>query len=248
MGIFKNLEILWESVTGVRTEDPAPFLRILSFIVLAIGIAWAVYNYYRSVNVADLYQNSYSEINPMAHRNDSEITQLANNVRALISMRQGGRVLAASINEMNRRLFNDDANYLAENAPDTAPKSSELPKSSDIITIPGTSEELRVTVKAVLISGRERIAVVDLPNAKGVIIRQGGKIPMINARVLKINNDSVILSINGKRLLASFGETAKTDEKNSPASSKKKRDNDAIPTQSLQEVLKSHQGLYDLIR
>ncbi|MBQ7560839.1 MAG: hypothetical protein IJS99_03240 [Synergistaceae bacterium] len=255
MEIRKNLEILWESVTGVRTEDPAPFLRILSFIILALGIAWAVFSYYRSVRIADLYQDSFTEIASLSQRNDSEITQLANNVRALISMRQGGRVLAASINEMNRRLFNDEASYLAENVPDTAPGSSPLPKSSDVITMPGSSEELRVTVKAILLSQREKIAVIDLPNSKGVIIRQGGRIPAINARVLKINNDSVILSINGRKLLASFGngESAKTDEKNNnslllPPASSKKRDNEAIPTRSLQEVLKSHQGLYDLIR
>jgi len=255
MEIRKNLEILWESVTGVRTEDPAPFLRILSFIILAIGIAWAVFSYYRSVRIADLYQDSFTEIASLSQWNDSEITQLANNVRALISMRQGGRVLAASINEMNRRLFNDEASYLAENAPETAPGNLPgLPKSSDVITMPGSSEELRVTVKAILLSQREKIAVIDLPNSKGVIIRQGGRIPAINARVLKINNDSVILSINGRKFLASFGngESAKTDEKNNnlllPPASSKKRDNEAIPTRSLQEVLKSHQGLYDLIR
>ena len=206
MGILKNLEILWESVTGVRTEDPAPFLRIFSFVVLLIGIIWAAFNYYRTVKMADLYQTSYSEVNTFSRQNNSEIIKLADNVRALISMRQGGRILAASINDMNRRLFNDDAKYLSssENSPET---EQEI------------SKELRVTVKAVLISSHERIAVIDLPSARGVIIRQGGKIPAINARVLKIDKDGVILSVNGKKFLASFNETVKTDEKsNSPAS------------------------------
>ena len=204
---MKNLEILWESVTGVRTEEPAPLLRILSFIILLIGIIWAVFNCYKIVKMSDLHQESYSEkINTFSRQNNNEIIKLANNVRALISMRHGGQILAASINNMNRRLFNDDANYLSssENSPET---------EQDI------SKELRVTVKAVLISNRERIAVIDLPSARGVIIRQGGKIPAINARVLKIDKDGVILSVNGKNLLASFNESAKTDEKsNSPAS------------------------------
>ena len=225
---MKNLEILWESVTGVRTEDPAPFLRIISFIVLVIGIIWAVFNYYRTVKIADLYQTSYSENTPViTAKNDSEMTKLANNVRAIISMRQGGRILAASINDMNRRLFNDDINYSAENSPETN------------LTMRGNSEELRVTVKAILLSGRERIAVIDLPNSRGVIIRQGVKIPEINARVLRINKDSVMLNVNGKNLLASFNEATKTDEQNnSPASVNIKSDNAAIPIQSSQEVLK----------
>ena len=219
---MKNLEILWESVTGVRTEEPAPFLRILSFIILLIGIIWAVFNCYKIVKMSDLHQESYSEkINTFSRQNNNEIIKLANNVRALISMRHGGQILAASINNMNRRLFNDDANYLSssENSPETEQDISKELRVTVKAVLISNRERIAVTVKAVLISNRERIAVIDLQGAKGVIIRQGGKIPAINARVLKIDKDGVILSVNGKNFLASFNETAKTDEKsNSPAS------------------------------
>ncbi|MBQ7576675.1 MAG: hypothetical protein IJT21_00230 [Synergistaceae bacterium] len=228
--ISQNFTILWECLTGVRIDEPSKVIRLLFFSVLAMGIFWAVYSYYRSISIANLHQDSFYSDNPVIPHNDGGIGDLADHIQGVIAMRHGGKILAESINNMNRRLFNDDANYLADTAPDKAPEKSASPASSDVVTIPGTSDPLQVTVKAVLIAGKDRRAVIDTNNAKGLIIRQGGKIPSLNARVTRITKDGVTLRINGLNFLASFGQpSAKAESNQSDNKNGETITNDKVP-------------------
>ena len=184
----------WEILTGVFDDDRSKLLRIMSFVMLFMGCIWAGLNYFKADRIADLSQEMEvsSHVQSIRGRNEA-MEKLMEAAKAVGTMRRGGEAIANAISEMNTSPFNidgyneygiEDLSGLSEFAPEAVPEREE--------------QRQEVLIKALMISGRNRYAVIDYAAARGAVIRQGQELPGGGGRVVRITAEGITVRDNGK--------------------------------------------------
>ena len=192
MGKLREAYIyLWENLSGIQISEKSKILRIINFSVLIIGSVWAVMNYLSSETLSEI--STDAQLITRHSRVDTNINKLIENINLVRHNREDGAILAGSMTAMNRRLFNTDAGYdnninlnelnLAENGNLTVPE----------INLPKQIERPQLEVKAVMLSGKNRLAVINIPGNNALIVKRGYKLPGGSGQITAINRDSVTL-------------------------------------------------------
>ena len=184
----------WETLTGVYDDDRSKLLRIMSFVMLFMGCIWAGLNYFKADRIANLEEEIDHPITAERTRGRNEtLEKLMEAARTVGTMRRGGEAIANSISNMNASPFNiegyneygiEDLSGLTEFAPESVPDHEE-----------NRQEPL---IKALMVSGRTRYAVIDYADKKGAVIRQGQKLPGGEGRVVRITAESITVRENNK--------------------------------------------------
>ena len=184
----------WETLTGVYDDDRSKLLRIMSFVMLFMGCIWAGLNYFKADRMANLEETIENPAVRERERGRNEtLEKLMEAARAVGTMRRGGEAIANSISQMNTSPFNidgynelglEDLSGLSEFAPEAVPEREE-----------NRQEPL---IKALMVSGRTRYAVIDYANKKGAVIRQGQELPEGGGRVVRITAESITVRENNK--------------------------------------------------
>lgn len=239
MGNLKSAFIfLWENLSGIQIGERSKILRLIYFSVLIMGSVWAVMNYLKSEELSEISPDS--QIVTRRSRTDTNINKLIERINLVKHQREDGSILAGSMTAMNRRLFNTDIENingtdnmtLAENGNLNLPEAPVIQE----ITPP------EIEVKAVMLTGRNRLAVINTPNNTGLIVKRGNKLPGGLGRITAINRDSVTLSYEKRNFVYSLsgqGAGAKnTTQANNNNSSRR----------SLRENMQSRIDIQDLYR
>lgn len=184
----------WEILTGVFDDNQSKLLRILCFTLLFMGCVWAGLNYFKADRIANLEEQVDLPIASRHKRGRNEtLEKLMEAARAVGTMRRGGEAIANSISQMNTSPFNiegynefgiEDLSGVSEFAPESVPEREEN------ITEP--------LIKALMVSGKIKYAVVDYADKKGAVIRQGQKLPGGEGRVVRITAESITVRENNK--------------------------------------------------
>ncbi len=190
----------WETLTGVLDDDRAKIIRLTSFAVLFLGIIWAGLNYFRAERISNLDEDmdSYSASAPGGQGSETlnKLTEIAQTVG---TMRKGGEAIAESLSSMNTMPFNiegynelglEDLNTTAHHQqghvdgqePDQQPEQQE-------------QEPPHISVKALMLSGANKYAVIDYAAEKGRVIRQGQRLPDGEGRVVRINQEGITVRL-----------------------------------------------------
>ena len=197
----------WETLTGVFDDDHSKLIRISSFAVLAIGIVWAALNYFQAQRVADL-ETEYTNYSDMNQRNahNETLDKLMAIAKTVGTMRRGGAAIAEAISQKNVKPFNIAGyNVLGlEDLNSTATHDysrTDIPQQDNgIIDVPEPPEEQppELMIKALMLAGKNKYAVINYASKEGHVIRQGQELPGGGGRVVRITKDGITVRFNGK--------------------------------------------------
>lgn len=203
--IHDSFIYFWECITGVLEDNKAKMLRISAFVTLLIGMIWAAWNYFEASSVSNLNEDgNYLEAEMMvqqaaAQREHQTLMKIAEVASAVNAMRNGGLAIAESMNGMNRRLFNIDGfnEFGMENLSGTGTGTGDSFVDSVNATAsnPAKTEENKevyeVSVRAVMVSDKTKIAVIDAGGKKGVIVHPGQELPGGFGHVVRIKSNGL---------------------------------------------------------
>ena len=190
----------WECITGVLEDNKARMLRLATFVTLLIGMIWAAWNYFEASTISNTNEEgSYLEAEmrvqqAAAQRENQTLKKIAEVAAAVNTMRNGGLAIAESMNGMNRRLFNIDGfnDFGMEDISGTGTGTGDSfvdavnATASNPAPTQQEQQEVQLSVKAVMLSDKSKIAIVDTGGKKGVIIRVGSELPGGVGRVVRI--------------------------------------------------------------
>ena len=199
----------WEVLTGVFDDDRSRFIRLSGFAVLFLGMLWAGYNYFQAERIANLDEELSDYFSAGAGAQHGETMEKLSELAETVGMmRRGGENLAESLSGMNVNPFNiagydemgledlntpvggyDNANAYSE-APDTPQEQQQQEQQEE-------KEEL--VIKAVMLSGRTRYAVIDYAQNEGYVIRQGQQLPGGTGRVVRITREGITVRRTGSK-------------------------------------------------
>ena len=198
----------WETLTGVLDDDRSKIIRLMSFAVLFLGIIWAGLNYFKAERISNLDDDigSYSSSISSGKNNETfnKLTEIAQTVG---TMRKGGEAIAASLSQMNTMPFNIEgynalgledlnttANHQQGHVTEENPEEQEAPQQQE-------KQPPHIMVKALMLSGRNKYAVIDYSSKKGHVIRQGQKLPDGEGRVVRINQEGITVRLDDKEVI-----------------------------------------------
>lgn len=196
---------VWETLTGVLDDNRSKIIRLSGFVLLFLGIIWAALNYFRAERIANLDENmdSYASSIHTSHSSDAlnKLTEMAQTVG---TMRRGGEAIAESLSSMNTLPFNidgyDEMGLEDLNSTANSPQGHADGQISD--QQPEQEKQPpQVMVKALMLSGRNRYAVIDYADKKGHVIRQGQKLPDGEGRVVRINQEGITVRLDDKEVV-----------------------------------------------
>ena len=192
----------WECITGVLEDNKARLLRISAFVTLLIGIIWAAWNYFEASTISNkTEEGAYIEAEmraqqATAQRENQTLKKIADLASTVNAMRNGGLAIAESMNGMNRNLFNLDRYNEAgmEDLSGTGDAFVDAVNATASNPAPNQKQEQEVHevfVRAVMLSDKDKIAVVDAGGKRGVIIRPGQELPGGAGRVVRIKSNGL---------------------------------------------------------
>ena len=203
--IHDSLVYFWECLTGVIEDNQARLLRITAFVTLLIGIIWAAWNYFEASTISNTSEEgSYLEAEmraqqATAQRENQTLKKIADVAATVNDIRNGGLAIAEQLNGMNRNLFNLDRynEFGMEDLSGTGSTGDDFVDSvnataSNPAPEQNQKEEVHeVFVRAVMLSDKDKIAVVDAGGKRGVIIRPGQELPGGAGRVVRIKSNGL---------------------------------------------------------
>ena len=192
----------WECITGVLEDNKARLLRISAFVTLLIGIIWAAWNYFEASTISNkTEEGAYIEAEmraqqATAQRENQTLKKIADLASTVNAMRNGGLAIAEQMNGMNRNLFNLDRYTAAgmEDLSGTGDAFVDAVNATASNPAPNQKQEQEVHevfVRAVMLSDKDKIAVVDAGGKRGVIIRPGQELPGGAGRVVRIKSNGL---------------------------------------------------------
>ena len=202
----------WEVLTGIFDDDTSKIIRLSSFAVLAFGMLWAGWNYFQAAKIAnldealDIYQSAGTP-----HTHSDTLEKLSEAAEIVGRMRRGGEDIAHSLSGMNVNPFNiagyDDMGLEDLNTPvggydnANAYNDSTAGGSQEVQHNEHEQEEQReeLLVKALMLSGKTRYAIIDYASKQGYVIRQGQELPGGTGRVIRINRDGITVRKTGSK-------------------------------------------------
>ena len=197
----------WETLTGVFDDDRSKLIRLSGFAVLSLGIIWATLNYFQAQRVADL-DEAYTNYSDMAQRNahNETLDKLEAIAKTVGTMRRGGAAIAEAISQKNVKPFNiagynvlglEDLNSTATH---DYSNTDILQQDNGIIDVPEPPEEQppELMIKALMLAGKNKYAVINYASKEGHVIRQGQELPGGGGRVVRITKDGITVRFNGK--------------------------------------------------
>ena len=181
----------WEILTGVLSDHRSTIIRLSCFALLVLGGMYAVLGYFNAERIANtnepLDDNATFDF-AFPPPSDEGLNRIAELAQTVNTMRQGSEVLAGSLGGMNRNLFTVDGydEFGLEDLSGTG------------VSAPGENKQAPppIEVKAVIISRKQRIAVMNAAGEMGLIVRRGTELPAGAGRVIKIIQDGVTVRVN----------------------------------------------------
>lgn len=203
----------WETVTGVFDDERSKIIRLSSFVILSLGIIWAGLNYFQAKKIANLDEDysSYSEIASQNRTNNETLEKLVDIAQTVGTMRRGGAAIAETIsgagkmpfniagyNELGLEDLNSTASFKYKPALTTSGDSVE---TVDIPEAPADEEQPpEMVIKALMLAGRDKYAVINYASKAGHVIRQGQELPGGGGRVVRITQEGITIRFNGKEI------------------------------------------------
>lgn len=202
----------WEVLTGVYEDDRAKLIRWLCFFLLFAGIMWAALNYFRAGRISNLSEEFSPSDQPSASRDTSLIERATAVAEMIGTMRTGGAAIAQQMSAMNRKPFNiegfgeDGIGDISGTPEITVPEQQPVEQQRD-----------NIVVKALMLSRKDKYAVIDFASHKGLIVKLGRSLPGEAGRVVRITREGITVRKNGKEEKYALGQNGAASKDSKPS-------------------------------
>ena len=206
--VIETFAEFWEILTGIFNDNRSKIIRLVCFGVLALGAIWAAFNYFRADMLANTEVEVYrQEQSGRRREDDASIQRIMNLANTIQSMREGGEAIARAIQNSHTKPFNIDG-YNETGLESLGEIISAEPEPKPVIV--EQVDEFQppsLNIKAVMLAGKNRVAVIDMPDEKGYLIKRGQLLPDgSGGRVTKIKKDGITVRIDGREVQYELSE------------------------------------------
>ena len=180
----------WNKLTGVDNEGSAAGVRLLFFLLFLLGTVGAGYRYYE-MQLLGQDKIFVPSTTPQTEESDkSRLDAMIEQVRSASALRSNSFIWARSMKDLGKNIFDDPTKWVE------APSSEEGPVPPLIEPVEPPPD---IVVRAIMILGKERKAVMDIAGlGSGMIVRQGDTFMGKKGRIVKIAADKVVVRWAGK--------------------------------------------------
>ncbi|MBQ7264144.1 MAG: hypothetical protein IJR14_10565 [Synergistaceae bacterium] len=186
---------VWGNFTGVSNEGSARTWRLLFFLLFLLGSAFAVYSY---LKLKELREEKYfsPSVTPTSVEADKKrLDGMVSEVRDASTRRSNSYMSAQVMRDLNKYVFDPPSSTL---------DPVEYPEDRPLLAQPPTPEPPVVpppdiTVKAIMVMGKTRVAVMDIAGVgSGMLVRPGDTFMNRKGRIVRIADDRVVVRWDGK--------------------------------------------------
>mgnify|MGYP007101829657 CR=1 FL=1 len=195
-----SFAFVWNVSSGVHDDKNSRISRFVLFGVLAACIGLVCFLIYRgTMPLLSFGKRAIRPEIPAIISDRESMNNLLNQSQAAMMMQTNAQNLANSMATMNRRLFTDDPedSQTPENLAEIRAKLDNLDNVD--ITSGANPEKIsdddepNITIKALLLSGKNNSAVIDTNGKKGILVRVGTLLPDSDIRVIRVNSRGIKL-------------------------------------------------------
>ena len=182
----------WGNLTGVNNEGNVRAIRLLFFLIFLLGTGWAVWSYMQGLELIELEEAHAVSRTNQAQVDKNRLDAMIKQVEVTSQLRLGSQY---TVEVMEETL----AKYpFAE--PRMAP---DIPSPSIgdrlAVEMPYIDYPPEITLRGIMIMGKQHIAVMDIPGVgTGMIVRAGDTFMQKKGRVVRIAPDKVVINWGGK--------------------------------------------------
>jgi hypothetical protein len=194
MGWGEAFGAAWNNFTGVSGEGSSSMMiRALFFVLFAAGAALAVFYY---IGSEDLLTPPYinTPAPPSGEADKQRLDAMLGEIKTTSDIRDNSSVMARSMAALSNYPFADPL------ARDDRRIEDELP--SVVTIVPEVIIDYPpegITLRAIMIMGKEQIAVMDIPGAgNGLLVKVGDTFMQRKGRIVRIAPDKVVVRWGGK--------------------------------------------------
>ncbi|GHV36557.1 hypothetical protein FACS1894187_11350 [Synergistales bacterium] len=185
-------------VLSGREENAAKssgLVRVFFLLVFLGGTGWAGFNYYKAQELLKEKQYFPSSTASAAAADKARLNAMVEQVKTASELRIGSVGIAQSINDMAKYVFADPATAPPPVTVDEGIFNQEM--------IPEIVVELPppIMVRAIMMSGKQQVAVMDIPGmSSGIIVKPGDTFAIMQqkGRIVRIAADKVVLNWAGR--------------------------------------------------
>ncbi|MDR2175499.1 MAG: hypothetical protein LBO82_06135 [Synergistaceae bacterium] len=175
------------NLTGTNEEGKR--VRLLFLLLFVGGIGFAVFSYRKSLIL--LEEKSFFPSRPPTETaaDKKRLTDIVNEVKKTSEARANSAVAVRSMQEMGKYVF---AESLSAAPADTGPAEESGEEW-------GEYPPEGIVLRAVMVMGKQSVAVMDIPGVgSGMIFKAGDTFMARRGRIVRITPDKVVLSWGGK--------------------------------------------------
>jgi len=182
----------WRNLTGVNNEGSVRIIRFIFFAVFLLGTAWAVWNYMEGLTLVQLEEFSPTQRPSPARADDQRLKAMISQVEVTSQLRMGS---PEAVDILERTL----AKY---------PFRESVTPPEIVVFDPTIQVDLPpviidyppgITLRAIMIMGKQHIAVMDIPGVgSGMIVKAGDTFMQKKGRVVRIAPEKVVVNWGGK--------------------------------------------------
>ena len=186
----------WKNLTGINNEKNVRTIRWVFFAVFLLGTAWAVWNYLQGMELVEL-EEMYPTPRPnQAQADKNRLDAMVKQVEATSQLRAGSPEAVEILREsLAKYPFSEPRLEPPEPEPEDGRKPFEPPDITVFIDYPPEG----ITLRAIMIMGKQHVAVMDIPGVgTGMIVKAGDTFMQKKGRVVRIATDKVVVNWGGK--------------------------------------------------
>lgn len=205
----------YEMLTGVFNDQEAKITRYLCFGVLAAGLIFAGYSYFKTSvysNVDRPLEDSDNFLEPRA--NTSMLQRVVELARAVDGIRQAGNTIASTMESLHNMPFNLNSEAQEDPIAALSTSGASTPENSTLGISPenpGTVASM-LNVKMIMTDENGRkLAVADVGGEKALVLRRGDKLPD-GSFVSSIRPDGITVIFNKQEHKYTVPEIPKYDK------------------------------------
>ncbi|MDR3265179.1 MAG: hypothetical protein LBT15_04110 [Synergistaceae bacterium] len=190
IGWGEALGTAWGNLTGVNNESSSVrTIRLVFLVVFLGGTGWAVYNYIRTQ--ALLEEKGYFPDTTVTtlDADRARLKSMVEEVSVTSKTRGDSTGLVRSMQDVGRYAFADPTIFRVDERPDERPVITELIPSAPVLEMPP-----EIVLRAIMIMGKQRVAVMDIVGVgSGLMVKAGDTFMQKRGRVVQIAPDKVVL-------------------------------------------------------
>jgi hypothetical protein len=184
----------WNNLTGINNEGRSLLIvRMLFFAIFLGGTAWAVWNFMKAGELLETpYFNEFASPPPNTAQVDKQrLDEMLRQVDLTSKIRAGSLSMAQNMASLSMYPFGDP--LMAVRPEPTEPEI--------VFTVPEVVIEYppEIVLKAIMIMGRQQVAVMDISGVgSGMIVKAGDTFMQKKGRIVRITPDKVVVRWGGK--------------------------------------------------